>query len=1179
MNLQNKSNMLVSIVMAYYNRKDQLIQTLDCFKELYEGKYNFEVIIVDDKSDDEHDLQSIIYKYKFMIKLIKISKKEWINPVVPYNIGFSIASGEYIIIQNPEIFHTGDIIKYALDKLNDNVYLTFPVFSSPSFIHNTEIKNLLNKKCNNYYDEFIAKINYEMFDFDYHFYKKKYNDIRNLNMDMNSAYNHWINYGIKNNRQCNESNIFYRKNVIYEWKGWYNHIKYNPRNLHFLSALKRNLLNKIGGFCNDYKDGLWYDDNDFIERIKKVAEVKLIDSKEYIGIHLYHINGSDDQHLNTNFDQLMNKNKQIYEYNKKNNVIYCNPTVNNIEYKMFNNDEYIKSNYKIGLCFKIYADASTTEQRYEIIKEFISSLECILNNYNNLLVVGVVDCKPNEKLNAIIKNMNPLIKMLLLGQNKGISFATNIGIEYLLNHSCDYIFCSDDDIIFLNKNILQNYIDAMIENKIPHFGYYPIEQFKHKYDIVNEKLLKYLHGYSGCFYCFTKNVIYKYGYLPIMSGTYGYEHEQFTKLITQHQYDINNSNKLIKLNDKSIKAASGNRIINEKYKTCKLDPFTTPNYYMSQINLENLNLNLYYIICSHQQKKIYNVGDMFGKFVIEQLFNTNIHQVYTVLQSSNDSNNIFQLVGSIIRDSHKDMIILGTGILAKTDVIKSFKACHLVRGKITLERLKQSHPNNNFDHVKLGDPGLILNYFIDKKVEKKYDYGIMLHYLDNSNIKQYFTDECLSRVKIINVDNPNIIDVANQMLSCKNIITSSLHGIIFSHSLNIPVSWIRLNNTLLPSDDIKFYDYLSIYNIENIQSLCHIIKNKLEFNGLLLLKPIIVDINFINQKRREIFQCIVDNISMYNYELKSKYYNCIYDNNIGVQLLCNQIKGNIKFNISRIGGIEYDTYCDYLKNGYRDTSQFYNNMFKLCGYYDLDNSKDIFIKYVNKYESCIKSATLLLVCNNVLESYLKFLTIDNPYYFDKTNNESIEYGLKYILDKQKISYYIIESFEYLHEYYPLFENRKILIISPFEQEIRIQLEKKDKLFTSISNFKYPNFAKVEYLNTYLTTNNYETPHRNWYETFKYYKTIIKEKDFDIALLICGCYAYPIADYIYNKLNKSCIHIGGIGQLLFGIKGGRYHSEYFTKMMNENWIYPNTVITKNAPGIPSYDGLLGYFGRK
>jgi len=65
----------VSIVMGYYNRKTQTLNTLKDF-EKYSDKYNFEVIIVDDASNKENELDNIIKNYNIDIKLLKITTEE-----------------------------------------------------------------------------------------------------------------------------------------------------------------------------------------------------------------------------------------------------------------------------------------------------------------------------------------------------------------------------------------------------------------------------------------------------------------------------------------------------------------------------------------------------------------------------------------------------------------------------------------------------------------------------------------------------------------------------------------------------------------------------------------------------------------------------------------------------------------------------------------------------------------------------------------------------------------------------------------------------------------------------------------------------------------------------------------------------------------------------------------------
>ena len=281
--------------MAYYNRKQQILASLDKFEELYGNKYNLEVIIVDDKSDENNILDDYIHTYSFQIKYIKLMEKTWINPVVAYNVGFENISSDtdYVIIQNPEIYHCANIIEHFIDTLHDNEYYTYPVFSSPNFKENER----LYKITDNYFENFINQIDYTKYRFDYQYYINKYDDIKHLNELQ--AYSHFENIGLKENRSCNIENCFYREDIIYKWKGWYNHVTLNNRNLHFLSVVKYNTLQIVGGFCNEMKDGLWYDDNDFLYRMSQVVNVKTIDSNKYLGIHQFHISALEDHHSNS----------------------------------------------------------------------------------------------------------------------------------------------------------------------------------------------------------------------------------------------------------------------------------------------------------------------------------------------------------------------------------------------------------------------------------------------------------------------------------------------------------------------------------------------------------------------------------------------------------------------------------------------------------------------------------------------------------------------------------------------------------------------------------------------------------------------------------------------------------------------------------------------------------------
>ena len=112
----------ISIVMAYCNRKSQTLETLNCFEKMYSGEYNFEVIIVDDNSNDENRLEEVITQFTFPINLIVIGAEEKgnrLNPCIAYNKGLSEATGEIIIVQNSECVHIKDMLNHIIYNLKE----------------------------------------------------------------------------------------------------------------------------------------------------------------------------------------------------------------------------------------------------------------------------------------------------------------------------------------------------------------------------------------------------------------------------------------------------------------------------------------------------------------------------------------------------------------------------------------------------------------------------------------------------------------------------------------------------------------------------------------------------------------------------------------------------------------------------------------------------------------------------------------------------------------------------------------------------------------------------------------------------------------------------------------------------------------------------------------------------
>jgi hypothetical protein len=153
----------------------------------------------------------------------------------------------------------------------------------------------------------------------------------------------------------------------------------------------------------------------------------------------------------------------------------------------------------------------------------------------------------------------------------------------------------------------------------------------------------------------------------------------------------------------------------------------------------------------------------------------------------------------------------------------------------------------------------------------------------------------------------------------------------------------------------------------------------------------------------------------------------------------------------------------------------------------------------------------------------------------------------------------IEPFYYMdlpeYEFYSVFENKKVLILSSHSETIKSQLANHDKLF------KNPIFHSTTqfYVHKPPQQNAISHDSNSWRVHFEKLKTELKNIqssifDFDIAIVGCGGFGMPISAYINEDLKKSVIYFGGALQLLFGIMGSRWASSPdINKHVNSYWV--------------------------
>lgn len=136
----------------------------------------------------------------------------------------------------------------------------------------------------------------------------------------------------------------------------------------------------------------------------------------------------------------------------------------------------------------------------------------------------------------------------------------------------------------------------------------------------------------------------------------------------------------------------------------------------------------------------------------------------------------------------------------------------------------------------------------------------------------------------------------------------------------------------------------------------------------------------------------------------------------------------------------------------------------------------------------------------------------------------------------------------------ILEGRKVLVVHPFNTTIERQYrEKRDLIFSD--KRVLPQFGSLQTIKAVQTIAGNNGKFDDWFQALDSMKTEIETKDFDIAILGCGAYGFPLAAHI-KRLGKQAVHLGGATQILFGIKGLRWDNHpVISRLYNEHWVRP------------------------
>lgn len=145
------------------------------------------------------------------------------------------------------------------------------------------------------------------------------------------------------------------------------------------------------------------------------------------------------------------------------------------------------------------------------------------------------------------------------------------------------------------------------------------------------------------------------------------------------------------------------------------------------------------------------------------------------------------------------------------------------------------------------------------------------------------------------------------------------------------------------------------------------------------------------------------------------------------------------------------------------------------------------------------------------------------------------------------------------------KGKRVLVVHPFAELIQHQYEEyREKIFENKDIL--PEFKTLRLVKAVQSLGGADNGFTDWFEALEWMKKEMDKEPYDIALIGCGAYGFPLAAYSKSTGHKA-VHLGGSLQLLFGIKGKRWEvpdygvkewgipAGIYLNLMNEYWTRP------------------------
>ena len=285
-----------------------------------------------------------------------------------------------------------------------------------------------------------------------------------------------------------------------------------------------------------------------------------------------------------------------------------------------------------------------------------------------------------------------------------------------------------------------------------------------------------------------------------------------------------------------------------------------------------------------------------------------------------------------------------------------------------------------------------------------------------------------------------------------------------------------------------------------------------------------------------------------------KPLNRITDPDKASDIIYQQLKSDTPCMIARYGSVEI-----LCVNNYLGIKKFKHNIWK----YVTDKSPQFWWNNVG-IQNMQNNAGFFPLIEQNLEKFGELMIEDSKQIDILGSWRLEERRLVNVNTVKAVQLLLLEPFHTQTPWTRVLKGKKILVVHPFAKTIQQQYEQRRTLL-----FKNPDILPEFQLETFQAVQSIggQSSFNTWFDALQYMKDEIDKRDYDIALIGCGAYGFPLAAHI-KRSGKKAVHLGGALQLLFGIKGKRWTNptygmkslpfiteNYYNNLMNEFWTSP------------------------